>query len=104
MLSTPFTCRVPLSAGILLKREVQGRVQGTMSSLRPRDASCHSDAGLAQEIGTSGSGCGLQKVPSWCLYWLHRVRGSRDSVWAQMFRTPLWEGSRRVTWVLRGTS
>lgn len=44
-----------------------------------------------------GSGCGLQKVPSWCLYWSHMVRGSRDSVQAQRFgklHLDLWEGHR----------
>lgn len=66
MLHTPFACRVPLSAGILPKR-VPGKVQGNMSSQRPRRASCHSHADLAQDIGIPGSGCGLQKVPSWCL-------------------------------------
>lgn len=87
----------PPSAGILPKREVHGKAQGSMSSLRPRRAFCHSDADLGQEMSTSGSGCGLEKVPSWYLYWPHIVRGSRDSVQAQMFGKlllDLWEGRR----------
>lgn len=113
MLHTQLPSRVPLSAGILPERAGQDKVQGNMPSLRPRRASCHSDADLAQEMGTSGSLCDLQKVPSWYLYWPHMVRGSSDSVQAQMFRKrclDLWEGCRglssqgRVIWVPRGTS
>lgn len=50
---TQFICRAPLPTGILTKREDGGKVQGTMPSLRPRRASCHSDADLAQVRVTS---------------------------------------------------
>lgn len=49
------TCRVRLSAGTLPRRG-QGKVQGTMSSLGPGRASCHSAADRAQERGTPGQG------------------------------------------------